>query len=164
VSWSGGPGDCAHIDSAIEACGRPVLPESALAAHAEMLRSAVPALPDTLGETVSRLTDLSGRDEWIDKGLAAMRSGCPTSVGIVHEQLRRVASMSLADAFRMELNIANHCARNPDFTEGVRALIIDKDNKPAWRYGTLQNLPHEYVAEHFESLWDAHPLADLGEQ
>ena len=93
-----------------------------------------------------------------------MRSGCPTSVGIVHEQLRRVASMSLADAFRMELNVANQCARNPDFTEGVRALIIDKDNKPAWRYGALQNLPHDYVVAHFESLWRAHPLADLGEQ
>ena len=162
--WRGGPADRAQIESAIAACGRPALPESALAAHAELLRSAVPALPDTLGETVSRLTDLSGRDEWIDKGLATMRSGCPTSIGIVHEQLRRVASMSLADAFRMELNVANHCARNPDFTEGVRALIIDKDNKPAWAFGSLQNLPHDYVAAHFESLWQAHPLADLGEQ
>jgi hypothetical protein len=93
-----------------------------------------------------------------------MRSGCPTSVGIVHEQLRRVSSTSLAETFRMELNIANHCARNPDFTEGVRALIIDKDNKPAWQYGSLQNLPHDYVVGHFESLWAVHPLADLGEQ
>ena len=75
-----------------------------------------------------------------------MRSGCPTSIGIVHEQLRRVAPMSLAETFRMELNVANHCARNPDFTEGVRALIIDKDNKPAWRYRhRCRNLPHDYV-------------------
>ena len=53
---------------------------------------------------------------------------------------------------------------NPDFAEGVRALIIDKDNNPAWRYGALQNLPHDYVVAHFESLWGTHPLADLGEQ
>ena len=110
------------------------------------------------------LTELSGRDEWIDKGLATMRSGCPASVGIVHEQLRRVGSMSLADTFRMELNVANHCARNPDFAEGVRALIIDKDNKPAWRYGSLRDLPHDYVTAHFETMWPTHPLADLGDR
>ncbi|HTL00007.1 MAG TPA: enoyl-CoA hydratase/isomerase family protein [Pseudomonadales bacterium] len=162
--WRGGATDPAHIESAIAACGRPTLPESALATHAALLDSSIPELPETLAETVARLTDLSGRDEWIDKGIATILSGCPTSVGIVHEQLRRVASMSLADAFRMELNIANHCARNPDFTEGVRALIIDKDNKPAWQYGSLQNLAHDYVVGHFESLWAAHPLADLGEQ
>ncbi len=164
VQWRGSTADKANIESAIAACGRPAMAESALAAHAQMLHSAIPELPKTLNETVSRLTELSGRDEWIDKGLAAMRSGCPTSVGIVHEQLLRVPPMSLADTFRMELNIANHCARNPDFTEGVRALIIDKDNKPAWRYGNLEDLPHDYVASHFDSLWKIHPLADLGEQ
>ncbi len=164
VQWRRGTADKVNIESAIAECGRPAMAESALAAHAETLHSAIPELPKTLNETVSRLTELSGRDEWIDKGLAAMRSGCPTSVGIVHEQLLRVPPMTLADTFRMELNIANHCARNPDFTEGVRALIIDKDNKPAWRYGNLENLPHDYVAAHFDSLWEIHPLADLGEQ
>ncbi len=162
--WRGGSADAANIESAIEACGRPTLSESALAGHAEALHSVMPDLPKTLDETVSRLTELSGRDEWIDKGLAGMRNGCPTSVGIVHEQLLRVPPMTLADTFRMELNIANHCARNPDFTEGVRALIIDKDNKPAWAYGNLRGLPHDYVAAHFDSLWKVHPLADLGEQ
>jgi enoyl-CoA hydratase/carnithine racemase len=163
VPWRGTPTDTSHIESGIEACGRPLLAAGALAAHTGLLVDTIPALPATLEETVSRLTTLAGHDEWIDKGLAAMRSGCPTSVGIVHEQLQRVAGMSLAQSFRMELNAANHCARNPDFSEGVRALIIDKDNSPAWRY-TLQNLPHDYVVAHFESLWNTHPLADLGEQ
>ena len=99
---------------------------------------------------------LAGRDAWLDKGLAALASGCPTSIGIVHEQLRRVATMSLEDVFRMELSVANACAVRPDFVEGVRALIIDKDNKPAWRYRTVQELPHEYVLEHF-----GHPSCDV---
>ena len=161
--WRGAASDSSHIEAGIEACGRPALADSVLAAHRKTLDSAIPELPATLAETVSHLTELAGRDEWIDKGLAAMRSGCPTSIGIVHEQLRRVTPMTLADAFRMELNIASHCARNPDFAEGVRALIIDKDNRPAWRYGSLQNLPHDYVVGHFERLWSVHPLADLGE-
>jgi len=161
VSWRGAPAQ--YIEACIDACGRPALPVSALAVHESDLDAAVPELPATVSETAARLTELAGRDEWIDKGLATMRSGCPTSVGIVYEQLRRVRGMSLADTFRMELNVANHCARNPDFAEGVRALIIDKDNKPAWRYGALSCLPPDYVAGHFASLWAHHQLADLGE-
>jgi enoyl-CoA hydratase/carnithine racemase len=161
--WQGGPADTQQIEACIAACGRPALPDSALAGHASMLETAIPTLPASLEDTIGALTELAGRDEWIDKGLATMRSGCPVSVGIVHEQLRRVASMSLADTFRMELNLANHCARNPDFVEGVRALIIDKDNKPEWRYASLRDLPHDYVTAHFETLWPTHPLADLGD-
>jgi enoyl-CoA hydratase/carnithine racemase len=161
--WRGAVSDAGYIEHCIEACGRPTLTDSALEAHRAPLETALPALPASLAETVSRLMALGGRDEWIDKGLAAMNGGCPTSVGIVHEQLVRVPVMSLADVFRMELNVANHCARNPDFAEGVRALIIDKDNIPAWRYGTLRELSHDYVLGHFASLWETHPLADLGE-
>ncbi len=163
ANWRGvSTADKDQIEDCIDACVRPTLAESAFAAHAGVLESALPTLPETLMETIVRLTDLAGRDAWIDKGLVAMRTGCPTSVGIVHEQLRRVVSMTLADAFRMEFNVASHCAENPDFAEGVRALIIDKDNAPAWRYGALQNLPHDYVAAHFDTTSAVHPLADLG--
>ena len=155
--------DARRIEECIAACGRPELSESALAAHRSVLESAIPTLPSTLAETVARLTDLRGRDDWVDRGLATLHSGCPTSVGIVAEQLRRVPDLSLADCFRMELSLATHCARNPDFAEGVRALIIDKDNKPAWHHGSLANLPHDYVLGHFQDLWNKHPLADLGE-
>ncbi len=162
AKWRGTPADADEIQDCICACERPNLAESVLAGHGDMLETALPQLPVMLAETVARLMDLAGRDTWIDKGLAAMRSGCPTSVGIVHEQLRRVAAMTLADAFRMEFNVANQCAHNPDFAEGVRALIIDKDNTPAWRYGALQNVPHDYVAAHFDDTSAVHPLADLG--
>jgi enoyl-CoA hydratase/carnithine racemase len=152
------------IEACIAACGPLSVDDGALAQHQGLLEAAIPdgALPVTLQETVARLTDLADRDAWLDKGLATMASGCPTSIGIVHEQLRRVATMSLEDVFRMELSVANTCARKPDFVEGVRALIIDKDNKPAWRYRTVQELPREYVVEHFDGP-SAMLLADLGE-
>ena len=70
--------------------------------------------------------------------------------------------MTLADSFRMELTIATHCAHNADFYEGVRALLIDKDNAPKWQYGDIDSLPREYVLSHFVEPWAVHPLADLG--
>ena len=60
----------------------------------------------------------------------------------------------------MPLTARNHA----DFAEGVRALLIDKDNQPNWRYTTLDELPEAYVSEHFEAPWPQNPLHDLEEK
>lgn len=112
-------------------------------------------------EVAEQLKGLRGRSAWIDRGLDALAGGCPTSVGIVVEQLKRAPGMALADTFRLEMVVATQCAHHPDFREGVRALIIDKDNRPQWRYADLAALPASYVAEHFEPPWPRNPLADL---
>ena len=114
-------------------------------------------------EVVGHIGALEGSGKWIDGGIAAMRRGCPTTVGIVVEQLRRARSMSLAETFQMEMVIATHCANHPDFAEGVRALLIDKDNAPQWRYASVESLPAAYVAEHFQPPWPRNPLHDLEE-
>ncbi|HET6472600.1 MAG TPA: enoyl-CoA hydratase/isomerase family protein [Pseudomonadales bacterium] len=164
ATWTGETkADRASVERSLASVDRPTLPDSALAAHRAMLEDALPTLPKTVRDTVQALTSLAGRGDYIDKGLATMRSGCPTSVGIVQGQLERIGPMTLADTFRMELTLATHCANNPDFLEGVRALIIDKDNRPRWTYGSVDALPAEYVASHFEAPWPVHPLADLGE-
>jgi enoyl-CoA hydratase/carnithine racemase len=116
---------------------------------------------DDLADVVSWLRGLAGRSAWIDKGLATLERGCPTTVGIVHEQIKRGRGMSLADCFRLEMTVATHCADNHDFSEGVRALLIDKDNQPNWQFGDLESLPHDYVADHFEEPWSVNPLHDL---
>jgi hypothetical protein len=63
--------------------------------------------------------------------------------------------------FRMEMVIGTHCARNRDFAEGVRALLIDKDRTPAWSVPELDALSPEVVEAHFQPPWDRNPLADL---
>ncbi len=115
-----------------------------------------------LAAQARHLLSLQGTSPWIDRGLANLQKGCPTTAGIVLEQLHRSAGMSLADMFRMEYNIASHCAINTDFAEGVRALLIDKDGAPKWQYADLQTLPRAHVLSHFEALQSPHPLADLG--
>jgi enoyl-CoA hydratase/carnithine racemase len=137
------------------------------AARAPLPPAQIDAVPDDLGpsgttlEVAEQVRALAGRSDWIDGGIAALNRGCPTSVGIVVQQLQRAPGFGLGDAFRMEMVVATHCARNPDFAEGIRALIIDKDNQPRWRYPTLEALPEAYVASHFEAPWPDNPLADL---
>lgn len=112
-------------------------------------------------EAAAAVRSMSGTSAWVDKAIAAMDRGCPTTVGIVVEQIRRARTMSLADSFRMEMTIGTHCADNHDFSEGVRALLIEKDNAPSWQFGDLASLPAGYVLDHFEEPWGRNPLFDL---
>ncbi|MEQ8483367.1 MAG: enoyl-CoA hydratase/isomerase family protein [Pseudomonadales bacterium] len=145
--------DC--LDS-VAAAAPATLPEAQAAALPASLSPAGEAL-----DVAERVRALAGTSPWVDGGIATMNRGCPTSVGIAVQQLQRAGAMSLADTFRMELIVATHCARHRDFAEGVRALIIDKDNRPQWQFGRLEDLPADYVAEHFTAPWPANPLADL---
>ena len=62
----------------------------------------------------------------------------------------------------MELTIAYHCSRESDFIEGVRALLVDKDRNPSWKFSAPAEVPEEYIEKFFESPWnDSHPLKDL---
>jgi hypothetical protein len=79
----------------------------------------------------------------------------------VVEQLRRAKDLALADRFRMEMVVGTHCARNRDFAEGVRALLIDKDRSPQWSVEGLDALSPKTVQAHFEPPWEENPLADL---
>jgi len=72
--------------------------------------------------------------------------------------------MSLQQTFELELVIAVQCSRHPDFTEGVRALLIDKDNQPQWRFGSVDAVPSEWLQEHFTPPWDVNPLADMSDR
>ncbi|MEM7220096.1 MAG: enoyl-CoA hydratase/isomerase family protein [Pseudomonadota bacterium] len=104
----------------------------------------------------------AGAGAYIDRAIGVMEAGCPTSLGVVCEELRRVRGLSIEACFQLEMVVATHCARERDFAEGVRALLVDKDNAPRWRYATLAELPAEHVLNHFEPPWPVNPLADLG--
>jgi hypothetical protein len=80
------------------------------------------------------------------------------------ELQRRARSLGLAAVLQLELIVALQCCAHPDFTEGVRALLIDKDNAPRWTPRTLAEVTPRWVEEHFIAPpWPdgVHPLADL---
>ncbi|WP_280954676.1 enoyl-CoA hydratase/isomerase family protein [Paludibacterium denitrificans] len=65
----------------------------------------------------------------------------------------------------MELTLSVNVCNKPDFSEGVRALLVDKDRSPRWVRPTLQEVDQDWLNSHFISPWpvDAHPLAALAE-
>lgn len=105
-----------------------------------------------------------GRREWATTTVAALRRRSPTMLKVTLEQLRRGAAMTLEDCFRMELDLVHGCFEHGDMAEGIRAIILDKDNNPRWRPASLEEVGRESVQAFFRPRWSParHPLAHLG--
>lgn len=119
-----------------------------------------------LHEIHAALVGTKEGDPWLVRAGATLAAGSPSTAALTFELLRRARHLSLADVFRMELVAALHCARRPDLAEGIRALLIDKDQKPRWQPPSLDAVTSEWVEGYFQDPWRAaeHPLADLGRQ
>jgi enoyl-CoA hydratase/carnithine racemase len=97
------------------------------------------------------------------KALAAMRQRSPLMMCVTHELLVRGATLDVADCLRMERVLARRSFDHGEVLEGIRALVIDKDNAPKWNPATLEEVTPAMVAGFFEPVWPAHahPLRDL---
>jgi enoyl-CoA hydratase/carnithine racemase len=97
------------------------------------------------------------------KTLAVMNKRSPLMMCVTLEQLRRGADMTVADCLRMERTLVRRSFEHGETLEGVRALVIDKDNAPRWNPAALDHVTPAMVAPFFESAWptEAHPLRDL---
>jgi enoyl-CoA hydratase/carnithine racemase len=118
---------------------------------------------ENLEEIAGQIDGLRSEQGWLGKAAASRAAGSPTSEALTWEIWRRARHMSLAEAFRMELVVSVQCCAHPDFAEGVRALLIDKDHAPRWTPASLQQIPAQWVEEHFRSPWTnrSNPLEDL---
>ncbi|MFZ6674261.1 enoyl-CoA hydratase/isomerase family protein [Undibacterium sp. Xuan67W] len=96
---------------------------------------------------------------------SVMQKRSPLLMSVTLEQLRRGITMSVADCLRMERTMVRHCFKHGEVIEGVRALVVDKDNAPQWQPASLADVTTEMVASFFVDAWPdyAHPLRHLDE-
>ncbi len=118
---------------------------------------------NSLPEIVSAITELETEDKWLSRGVSALKEGCPTTAKIVFHQITNGHNLSLKEVFKSELIIAIQCTRHPDFTEGVRALLIEKDNTPHWFFNNIESVTESWLNEHLTPPWpdNQHPLNSL---
>jgi len=90
--------------------------------------------------------------EWAQKTAAAMRTKSPLSLKLALAQVRRGKSWDFGTCMRMEFRIVSRVIHGHDFYEGVRAVIIDKDNQPRWQPATLPDIGEAEVERHFAPL------------
>ncbi|SHJ05860.1 enoyl-CoA hydratase [Roseomonas rosea] len=78
--------------------------------------------------------------EWARHQAEVLRRVSPTSLAVTLELLRRGAALDLPACLAMELALTRAVTRHPDFAEGVRAVLVDKDNTPRWQPATMAEL------------------------
>ncbi|MGH6937317.1 MAG: enoyl-CoA hydratase/isomerase family protein, partial [Methylocella sp.] len=82
----------------------------------------------------------------------AIRSKSPSSLAIALRQMQIGAKLDIGEALRTEFRIVSRIARGHDFYEGVRAVIIDKDQRPLWNPAGIENVAPADVAAYFAPL------------
>lgn len=87
--------------------------------------------------------------EWAQAQAKILARNSPTSMKITHRQIRDAGAMEFEAIMIMEYRISQGCMRGHDFFEGVRALIIEKDNAPHWQPARLEDVTPAMVAAHF---------------
>ncbi|MGF1549106.1 MAG: enoyl-CoA hydratase/isomerase family protein [Sphingomonadaceae bacterium] len=92
-------------------------------------------------------------DDWAQKELAALRTkspqACKVSLRLLAEGAHRT---SFAEEMAQEYAVACRVVRRHDFAEGVRAVLIDKDNEPRWDPATPEGVTEAMLDEIFAPL------------
>lgn len=95
----------------------------------------------------------SDRGDWAQKEFATLRRKSPLSCKVALRELAASRMLTdFADEMRMEYRIACRMLLQPDFAEGVRALIVDKDNAPRWHPAVPEDLGTDVLEAIFAPL------------
>ncbi|KAM6421114.1 3-hydroxyisobutyryl-CoA hydrolase, mitochondrial isoform 1-T1 [Rhynochetos jubatus] len=122
--------------------------EFVLDEHMEKINSLFSA--NTMEEIVKKLKQ--DGSPFAIKQLETINKMSPTSLKMALRQLREGASMTLQEVLTMEYRLSQACMRGHDFYEGVRAVLIDKDQSPRWKPAALEEVSDEFVDDCFKPL------------
>jgi len=100
------------------------------------------------------LSDVESENDnkWLNQTQQKLLNGSPLSAAIIHEQLKRYNNYTLAQCFESELNLSLRCCQQTEFSEGVRALLVDKDKNPQWRYMNINDIDKNTIEWFFKPL------------
>ncbi|HEX3500768.1 MAG TPA: enoyl-CoA hydratase/isomerase family protein [Stellaceae bacterium] len=90
--------------------------------------------------------------DWARAALASLAKASPTSLKITLRQLQLGAGFDVAQALQLEYRMTQHIMQRHDFFEGVRAMLVDKDQAPKWQPADLTSVGEDEVAFYFRPI------------
>jgi enoyl-CoA hydratase len=91
-------------------------------------------------------------DGWCQKVYAILQTKSPTSLKITLQQLQTGGTLSFDECMKLEYRLTSRFIEGHDFFEGIRAVIIDKDQKPRWNPAKLEEVSLHDVEKYFAPL------------
>jgi enoyl-CoA hydratase len=125
-------------------------PAFSLAEHLEQIDHCFSA--ETVAGIVARLeaiTNAAG-GQWAEPALKALRTVSPSALHWTLLALRRGGNLTLSQALDAEFRLTRTTMAHPDFAEGVRAMVVDKDRKPAWQPPLIEAVDPAAIAALFD--------------
>ncbi|MET1754654.1 enoyl-CoA hydratase/isomerase family protein [Novosphingobium sp. RD2P27] len=124
-------------------------PEPKTAAAAAQIRKHFAS--DELEDIFASL--MSDDSEWAAKKVATLRAKSPQACKVALRQLAESAKLTdFADNMAMEYRLGARVLTRPDFAEGVRAVIVDKDHAPKWNPATPEGVTPDQLDAIFAPL------------
>jgi len=150
----------AHFDELIEQLAAGETPDIVIDAFA---KEAGPAVLEGSRDAIDRnfaaasveeiLSALaSAGNEWARETAAIIRSKSPTSSKVTFRQLHEGRKLAFDDCMRMEFRMVHGVIAGHDFYEGVRAAIVEKDNKPVWKPADLSEVSAADIDRYFAPI------------
>ena len=90
--------------------------------------------------------------DWACRMIEIIRAKSPTSTKVAFRQMREGARQDFDACMKLEFRLTNRFMAGHDFYEGVRAVVIDKDQSPNWDPARLEDVSTQMVDTYFESL------------
>ncbi|UGY08244.1 enoyl-CoA hydratase/isomerase family protein [Phyllobacterium pellucidum] len=108
---------------------------------------------ETLGGCLIRLaaSGVNG-NEWAQQILELIKTRSPTSLHVTFRQIAEGGHLEMDQCMQMEYRILSRMLENHDFYEGVRSLLVDKDNAPVWQPASIDEVTPEMVDAYFALL------------
>jgi len=89
---------------------------------------------------------------WAEETRATLGRMSPTSLKVTLRQLRLCRGRPYDEVVTVEYRLSQHLTARPDFREGIRAVLVDKDNRPTWTPPTLAEVREKDVEACFAPL------------
>jgi len=104
---------------------------------------------DDLVAISDRLLAYDGDNAWLQKARDGFDHGSKLAAAWIFRQLNDSVDYSLKEVFDTELRLGANIMRHPEFAEGVRALLVDKDRQPKWQFDAVQDVPDDLLESFF---------------
>lgn len=105
---------------------------------------------DTVEDILLRLSQVD--DPWFQGVSATLQRKSPMSLKVTLRQLRLAKSMTLSQCLAQDEILAHHFFGAHDFYEGVRAVVVDKDQTPHWQPQALEEVTPDMVETYFKVI------------
>jgi enoyl-CoA hydratase len=154
MNWREGE-ERAQTDAALAAVGADPGEPPLAARRAAIDRCFSPDTVEAALDALAREAAAGGADsEWAEETRTGLLAKSPTSLKIALRQLIVGAGYDIEAALALEYRLTQHFMQGHDFYEGVRAALIDKDQRPHWHPATLAEVTEAMVAAYFAPLGD----------